>query len=409
MEVQRIARCAGLDVHKDTIVACRRQTFTNTIRNEVESFGTTTAELLRLSEWLSEKEITHVVMESTGVYWRPVWNILHGDFELIVANPEQVKAIRGRKTDVKDAKWLAELLANGQVDASFVPEQPIQDLRLLTRTHKQLTRERVAHVQRIQKVLQTCNIRLDSVLSEIHGVSGMKVLDAIIAGETDPAKLASLVGKVKASREQLVSALHGRVNAAARAVLRLHVDEIRSKEKNLRALESTIDELLIPFAEAVALIETIPGVGHATACVIVAEIGVDMTRFPTPGHLVSWAGLCPEMNESAGKRRSNKLRKGNPWLKTALCQVGWAAVRRKQRSYLHDLFYRVKSRSGPKKSVMAVAASILTSIHAMLTNKTEYHELGFDYRLKLNEQRSIVRHTRALAKLGYSVELSRAA
>jgi transposase len=403
------AYCAGLDVHKDIIVACRRQALNKTARRETESFGTTTAELMRLSEWLADWEITHVVMESTGVYWKPVWNVLGGDFELILVNPQHVKAVPGRKSDVKDAEWLAELLAHGLVRASFIPEPPIQALRDLTRTHKQITRQRVSHVQRIQKHLHACNIRLDSVLSEIHGKSGLRIIRAIVDGETDPAKLASLVGKVKATREQLIAALDGRVTPTTRVLLRTHLDMIAAADQNLAAIEKAIDEALIPFSEAVALLETIPGVGHATACMIVAEIGVDMTRFPSPGHLVSWAGLCPEMNESAGKRRSNKLKKGDPWLKTALCQAALAAQRCKRRGSLHDLYFRVRSRRGAKKAIMAVAASILTSVHAMLTNHAPYHELDHHHRAPKNKQRTVAHLTRRLSELGYQVELRPAA
>lgn len=408
MEVLHVC-CAGLDVHKDTIVACRRQALNNTVQRKIETFGTTTAEVLRLSDWLAEQGTTHVIMESTGVFWKPVWNLLYGDFELVVANPQHVKNVPGRKSDVSDAEWLADLLAHGLVRASFIPDEPIQSLRDLTRTHKQLTRERVSHVQRIQKVLQSRNIRLDSVISDILGKGGTRIVQAIIDGETDPAKLATLAGKVKATPQELKIALHGRVNATTRALLRAHLDMIGAVDRNLEELGRAIDEALLPFAEAVAVIESIPGVGPTTARVILAEIGADMTRFPTPGHLVSWAGLCPEMNESAGKRRSNKLRKGDPWLKTALCQVAWAAVRRKQRSYLHDLYHRVRSRRGVKKAIMAVAASILTSIHAMLTNRVPYNELGHDYQLKRNAQRSLARLTRQINRLGYEVELRAAA
>lgn len=403
------ARCAGLDVHKDLIVACRRKALNKTARRETESFGTTTAELMRLSAWLADWEVTHVVMESTGVYWKPVLNVLGGDFELIVVNPQHVKALPGRKSDVKDAEWLAELLTHGLVRPSFIPEPPIQGLRDLTRTHKQITRQRVSHVQRIQKHLQACNIRLDSVLSDVHGMSGMRIVRAIVDGETDPAKLASLVFRVKASREKLIAALDGRVTPTTRALLRTHLDMIESADKNLAILEKEIDALLVPFSEAVALLETIPGVGHATACTIVAEIGVDMTRFPSPGHLVSWAGLCPGLNESAGKKRSSKLKKGNPWLKPALCQAALAAQRCTRRSQLHDLYFRVRSRRGAKKAVMAVAASILTSIHAMLTNHAPYHELAHQHRAPKNKQRAVAHHTRRLAELGFQVELRPAA
>jgi transposase len=404
------ACCAGLDVHKDLIVACRRRATGKEVHRELAKFGTTTAELLRLSEWLSETGTTHVMMESTGVFWKPVWNVLYGEFELLLANPAHVKNVPGRKSDMKDAEWLSELLAHGLVRPSFVPDPPIQSLRELTRTLRKLVRERVGHVQRIQKTLQSCNIRLDSVLSEIHGKSGMQIVKAIIAGETDPAKLARMVHfKVKATQQELKAALTGRVSDAARKVLRVHVNMIEAADLNIKELERDIDEALAPFADAVAALESIPGVGRTTASVVIAEIGADMTRFPTPGHLVSWAGLCPELNESAGRKRSNKLRKGDPWLKTALCQAAWSSIRCKKQSYLHALYHRIRSRRGAQKAIMAVAASILTSIHAMLTNRVAYHELGHNYHLQMNEQRSVARLTRKLASLGYTVELHRAA
>lgn len=403
------ARCAGLDVHKDTIVACRRQALNHTVRREIETFGTTTAELLRLSEWLNEWDITHVVMESTGVYWRPVWNILGEEFDLIVANPHHVKTVPGRKSDVKDSEWLAELLAHGLVRASFVPEPPIQAVRDLTRTHKQLTRQRVSHVQRIQKTLQSCNIRLDSVLSEIHGKGGMRIIRAIIDGETDPEKLASLAGRVKASKQALMTALHGRVAQHHRILLRTHLEMIEAADHTLEKLEKAIEEAIAPFADAVAKLETIPGIGHATACTIIGEIGADMSRFPTPGHLVSWAGLCPGMNESAGKHRSTRLKKGDPWLKVALCQAAWSAIRCKRQSHLHDLYYRVRARRGAKKAIMAVAASILSSIHAMLTNLVPFRDLGPQRLPVKNRMRKIARLTKSLQDLGVEFTITKAA
>jgi transposase len=401
--------CAGLDVHKDVIVACRRVVRGKEVLKDVESFGSTTRELLRLSSWLEETGTTHVVMESTGVYWKPVWNVLDGHFELILANPKRVKNVPGRKSDVKDAEWLAELLAHGLVEASFVPEMEILELRKLTRTHKQLTRERVQHVQRIQKTLQASNIRLDSAISEILGKSGRRILDAIVAGETDARKLASLARRVKATPEALTCALEGRVSPTDRKLLRTHLCMIDVIDEQLADLEKDIDEALAPFAEAVELLKTIPGIGDGNARTIIAEIGVDMSRFKTPGHLVSWAGMCPRMDESAGKRRSTKLRDGNKWIKTALCQAAWSAVRCKQRGYLHAQFYRLRARRGEKKALMAVGATILTAVHAMLSTGKPYRDLGPDFFERKDEQKTVHKLTKRLASLGYEVELRRAA
>jgi transposase len=402
--------CAGLDVHKDLIVACRRVQTDGGETSEVENFGATTRELLRLSEWLAETGTTHVGMESTGVYWRPVWNILEDHFTLSLVNPEHIKKVKGKKSDKKDAEWIADLLAHGLLPDSFIPDKPIQIVRDLTRTHKQLTRQRSQHTQRIQKILQTCNIKLDSVLSEITGVSGRKILARLISGESDPEKLASLVDRrAKKPRAAFVEALLGKVGDTDRGLIRIHLSLIDSINEHLLTIEAAIDEALRPFAEAVALLETIPGISTGNARTVIAEIGVDMSRFQTAAHLVSWCGLCPRLDESAGKKRSTKLRKGNKWMKTALCQAAWAAVRAKNAGYLRAQFHRIRARSGKRKALMAVAASILTAIHAILTKREPYRDLGSDYFLKFNKQRSAERLTRQLAQLGYQVELRPAA
>lgn len=397
--------CAGLDVHKDKIVACRRFVRGKTAHRDIESFGSTTRELLRLAAWLEETGTTHVVMESTGVYWRPVWNILCDQFELILANPRHVKNVPGRKSDVKDAEWLAQLLAHGLIEPSFVPEPPIAELRALTRTHKQLTRERVQHVQRIQKHLQASNIRLDSVLSDILGKSGRRILDAIVGGQANPRTLAALARGVKATPEQLAEALEGRVSLATRKLIRTHLNLIDALDRSLAELEAEIDEALLPFAEAVELLKTIPGIADGNARTIVAEVGVDMGRFKTPAHLRSWAGMCPRMDESAGKRRSTKIREGNAWLKTALCQAAWAAVRRKQRGYLHAQYRRIRARRGQKKALVAVGATLLTAIHAVLSTRRPFRDLGADFFEHKNTEQVVANHIKQLEKLGFKVEL----
>jgi transposase len=348
-------------------------------------------------------------MEATGVYWKPVWHVLEGLFELVLANAQHVRNVPGRKSDVNDATWLADLLAHGLIRGSFVPPTPIQEMRDLTRTRKQLVREVGQHTQRIQKTLEDANIKLGSVISDITGTSGRAFLGALIAGETDPEKLVELAHpRLKAGRAALVEALRGRVTQHHRFLFRLHLDQIDSLNKAVRDLEARMGEALTPFRGQVEHLKTIPGVSDTVAQVIAAEIGLDMTRFPTAGHLISWAGLCPKMDESAGKRRSTRVRKGAPWLKTTLVTAAWAAARKKT-GYLRTQFVRIKARRGAKKAIMAVAASMLTAAYHMLRNQTPYRDLGadhFDQRAKHEVARRLIKR---LGTLGYSVEVKAAA
>jgi transposase len=403
------ARCAGLDVHKEQVTACLRAAAENKVSREVRSFSTTTTGLLALAEWLGEGECTHVAMEATGVYWKPVWHVLEGLFELVLANAQHVRNVPGRKSDVNDATWLADLLAHGLIRGSFVPPTPIQELRDLTRTRKQLVREVGQHTQRIQKTLEDANIKLGSVISDITGMSGRAFLGALIAGETDPEKLVELAHpRLKAGRAALVEALRGRVTPHHRFLFQLHLDQIDSLNKAVRDLEARMGEALTPFRGQVEHLKTIPGVSDTVAHVIAAEIGMDMTRFPTAGHLISWAGLCPKMDESAGKRRSTRVRKGAPWLKTTLVTAAWGAARKKT-GYLRTQFLRIKARRGAKKAIMAVAASMLTAVYHMLRNQTPYRDLGadhFDQRAKHEVARRLIKR---LGTLGYSVEVKAAA
>lgn len=308
-------RCAGLDVHKDSIVACTRLAQgPPRVEQQVESFGTTTGELERLRAWLSARGVTHVAMEATGVYWKPIWHVLEGAFELVLANATHVKNVPGRKTDVNDATWLADRLAHGLIRASFVPERPVQELRTLTRTRKQLVREKTKHVQRIEKTLQDANRKLSSALSGIMGETGRALLEALIAGESDPEHLVALTSRrLKATPTQLREARRGRITAHHRFLLRLHYDQVRQLESAVAAIDQEVHDALGPQRrDQVQRLTTIPGVGDLVAEVIVSEIGTDMSRFPPPDHLISWAGLCPRNNESAGKRRSTRLRTGAP-------------------------------------------------------------------------------------------------
>lgn len=399
-------RCAGLDVHKETVVACVRIASDGEASASVRTFTTTTAGLIELSEWLEENGCTHVAMEATGVYWKPVWQVLaDSSFELILANAAHVKNVPGRKTDVNDAMWLAELLAHGLVRASFVPEPAIQELRGLLRTRKQLVREKASHVQRVQKTLEEANIKIESVLSDVMGRSGRAIIQALIDGETDPAKLAALAHwKVRASAATLREALRGRIKRHHRFLLQLHMQQIDALDAAVAELDREVDSGLACFRDAVERLSTIPGISQLSAQVIVSEIGTDMSRFATDAHLRSWAGLCPRNDQSAGKRRSTRLRKGAPWLKAMLVQCAWAATRSKG-TYLHAQYLRLRSRRGPKKAICAVAASILTAAYHMLKDGTFYADLGaahFDRRRPETQARRLVKR---LADLGFSVEL----
>ena len=401
-------RCAGLDVHKDTVVACVR-CVSPPQAHEVRRFGTTTNELLALSDWLSSYGCTHVAMEATGVYWKPVWHLLEEHFELVLANAQHIRNVPGRKTDVNDATWIAELLAHGLIRSSFVPPTPIQELRDLTRTRKQLVREISQHSLRIQKVLEDANLKVASVLSDILGQSGRAMLAAILAGQEDPERLADLAkGTARKKRSELVEALRGRTTPHHRSMLKLHLDVITALETALRNVDVALGKALEPIRDCANLLTTIPGVSNIVAQVIVSEIGIDMSRFPTARHLISWAGLCPRNDESAGKRRSTRVRKSGTWLKTTLVTAAWAAVRTKD-SYLRTQFLRIKSRRGPKKAILAVAASMLTATYFMLRDNLEYRDLGANHFDSLHRAKAINRLVRRLQQLGCEVELKHAA
>ena len=402
-------RCAGLDVHKVEVVACARVIEGREVRHEVRRFATTMRGLLELVEWLRGWGCTHVGMESTGVYWKPVWHVLEGEFELILANAAHIRNVPGRKSDVNDATWIADLVAHGLVRSSFVPPAPIQELRDLTRTRRQLVREIVQHKQRIQKVLEDANVKLGSVVSDVLGVSGRRMLRAIIAGEQNPERLAELkTGRLQASVEDLSEALEGKVTVHHRFLLEQHLAMVEHLERTVERFEAQIEAALAPFRDAVERLVTIPGVSETVAHLIVAEIGVDMTRFPTAGHLVSWAGLCPGLNESAGKVMSRRLRKGAPWLKPVLVQAAWGATRKKD-SYLQAQFLRLRARRGPKKAVVAVAASMLVAAYHMLRNHAQYRDLGPHYFLRIDTARKAERLARQIRQLGYEVDIRKAA
>jgi transposase len=367
--------CAGLDVHKRTVVACvRRLAADGTVSSQVRTFYTMTADLLALSDWLAEQGVGQVAMESTGVYWKPVFNLLEGRFEVILVNAHRLKQVPGRKTDVKDAEWIAQLLQYGLLSASFIPPPEIRELRELTRQRTELIRARVAVVNQLQKVLEQCNIKLSSVATDVLGVSGRAMIEAIIAGEDDPKKLAELARRrLRGKIIQLRGALQGRVTEHHRFLLHELMEQIKFLEAAIARFDARIADAMAPFAEASERLQRIPGIGQRVAEVITAEIGVDMTKFPTDGNLSSWAGLCPGNNESAGKRRTGKTTKGSQWLRTTLVQAAWAAAHSKE-TIFSDCYRRWVKRAGKKKAVVAVAHKILRLIWHLLKKRTQYEE-----------------------------------
>jgi transposase len=399
--------CAGLDVHKDSVFACVRRLLANDEAvEEVRCFGTTTAELLRLLDWLLAASVPLIAMESTGVYWKPVFNILEGHVRVLLVNAEHVKQVEGRKTDVKDCAWIAQLLQHGLLRPSFVPERPVRDLRDLTRQRAQLTGERSAAANRIQKVLEDANIKLGSVATDVLGVSGRAMLAGLLEGQDNPEILAEQArGRLRAKIPQLREALRGRVTEHHRFLLRLHLDHLAHLDALMERLTARIAGLLFPppdpsspdpgsgggepslsgqaahapaagsgaLGAAVERLQTVPGISQRTAEVVVAEIGADMRKFPTAGHLASWAGLCPGNDESAGKRRSGKVRRGNRWLKQALVQAAWATSRCK-RGYLPALYRSLARRRGRKRALIAVAHALLVTCYHLLTKGEDYRD-----------------------------------
>jgi transposase len=401
-------RCAGLDVHAGSVTACARIATGPQVAYEHLTVATTTRGLLELAEWLTTHGCTHVGMEATGVYWKPVWHVLEDHFTLVLANAMHIRNVPGRKSDMNDATWIADLLAHGLIRSSFVPPAPIQELRDLTRTRRQLVHEISRHVLRIQKTLEDANLKLTQVMSDVVGVSGRAILHALIDGETDPGRLADLTrGRLKATRAELMDALHGRVTEHHRFMLKLHLDQIDGLDGAVTAIEARIGDALGPFRAAVSLLTTIPGISETTARVLIAEIGTDMTRFPSVGHLISWAGFCPRLDESAGKRRSTRTRQSAPWLKPTLVNAAWAATHKKD-SYLRAQFLRIKSRRGAKKAILAVASSMLTAAYFMLRDGVEYHDLGPRHFEQRDKEQLAKRLLQRLRDLGVAVEVKAA-
>jgi transposase len=399
-------RCAGIDVHKRTAVvsvgwvddAGRRQKQTRT-------FSTMSGDIERLRAWLGELGVTHVAMESTGVYWKPLFNLLEPHVRVVLANAAHVKAVPGRKTDVRDSEWLLDLMQHGLIQGSFIPEAPIRALRDLTRYRTSLIEERTRELNRIQKVLEDANIKLAAVASEVLGASGRAMLEALIAGETDPAVLAGLArGTLRKKHDALVLALDGRVQDHHRFLLRTLLAHVDHLERAIAGLSEEVARRLAPYAAALDLLCTIAGVKRRVAEVVLAEIGPDLGRFADVRHLCSWAAICPGNHESAGKRRGGRTRHGNRWLRGALLQAAWAAIKVKG-GYFGAQFRRIARRRGEKRAALAVAHSILTVIYYVLTRGVPYEDLGADYFDRLRPEQHARYHARRLAELGFNVTL----
>jgi transposase len=395
--------CCGLDVHKKGVTAC--VLWASGRRRQTRAFGTFTRELLELGDWLRACGVTHVAMESTGVYWKPVWNLLEGQFEVLLVNAQHIKAVPGRKTDQKDSEWIADLLQHGLLRASFVPPTPIRELRDLTRYRASLAQEINRIANRIQKVLEDANIKLASVATDTLGASGRAMLEAIIQGEQDSQHLAEMAhGKLRNKIPELQEALQGRVTAHHRFLLRELLDHFYFVESKMQRIEQEVAERLGPFQSEVARLCTIPGVDRVTAWGLLAEIGMSMKQFPDAQHLASWAGLCPGSHESAGKRKSGKIRKGSLWLRRCLCQGAWA-VSTKKNNYLSALYRRLAVRRGSKRATIAVAHKLLVIAYYILRDGTCYNDLGADYFDRLNPEGLRRRLTRRLEGLGFKVTL----
>lgn len=399
-------KCAGLDVHCKFVVACARLTRGSRVGYEESRFETTTRGLMELAAWLETRGIGDVVMEATGVYWKPVWHILQGSQHMTLANAQEVRNVPGRKSDASDARWLADLMAHGLVRASFVPPEPIRELRDLTRTRRQLQQQMVQHENRIAKVLEDANIKLRTVVSNLLGVSGRRMLAAMIAGETDPGRLASLAdGRLKATHEELARALEGRFTRHHAFLVREHLATIDHLAERIANFEREADAVLAPFRRTVDDATLIPGVKRRAASAILAEIGLDMSLFPSHGHLLSWARLVPRLDESAGRRHSTRVKQGGAWLKPLLVQCAWAASRTKN-TYLSRQFASIAARRGPKKAAMAVAGSILTALYYMIRDGVPYRPPEPTLEEGDTKARKAKRLMRQIRSLGFDVQMS---
>jgi len=406
----RVVLCVGcgLDVHKRTVTACLLKIGARGKSvKETRTFKTTTSDLQKLANWLVQNGCRHAAMESTGVYWKPVYNVLEDVCEsVMLVNAQHIKNVPGRKTDVKDSEWIADLLVHGLLTASFVPPKEIRELRELTRYRKKLIQQRGDQCNRIQKLLEACNIKLASVATDVLGVSGREMLDALVAGETDPAVMADMArGRLRQKIPQLTEALEGVISDTQRWLLGEQLDHIAALDEKIVRLDGKIEELMRPFVVLIEKLCEIPGVGRRVAEVILAEIGTNMKQFPTSKHLASWAAMCPGHHESAGKRKSGRTRRGNNWLKTALMEAGWAASHTKDK-YLAAQYRNIARRRGKKRACIAVGHSILTIVYHLLSDsESAYSDLGADYFAIQDKQRLAQKLIRRLSSLGYRIAI----
>jgi len=402
-------RCCGIDVHQASLAVCVSIKEEGKTEKHRLRCGTTTADLLRFADWLHEYKVTHVGMEATGVYWKPVWHVLEGQFELLLANPTQVRALRGRKTDLKDGERIADFLQHGLLQSSFVPPRPIQELRDLTRSRTTLKQEQVRIGNRIRKVLEDANVKLSSVMSDVMGVSGREILRAIAGGEFQAAELAELArGRLRGKIPVLQQAVTGSLNQHHRFLIEqwlAHWDEVGIR---IAKFEKRIEEQMRPFEPAVQSWTSLPGIDRITAWTIVAEMSADMAPFPTAAHAASWAGLCPGQEESAGKRQSGRTRQGNVWLRRALTQAAWGASMRKG-SYFKAFYHRLAARKGKKRAIVAVAHALLITGYILLRAGKRFEDLGDDYFDRLDRERLTRRLVKRLQRLGHQVSLQPAA
>lgn len=404
-----VERSCGLDVHQATVVACLMTgPADGRARRTTRTFGTTTTELEAMRTWLVAEGCTHVGMESSGVYWMPVFAILEGYFELVVGNAAHIKNVPGRKTDVKDAEWIADLVRHGLIRKSFVPPKWQRALRDLTRYRRKLVESETSERNRLMKVLETCNIKLSSVASDVFGVSGRAMLRALIDGNATPAEMAQLArGALRKKTDLLELALRGRLEEHHRFLLRLQLERVERIEADIKGLDAQIDAALEPHRDVLARLVRIPGVDRVVAMTVIAEFGVDMSIFPSARHAAAWAGVCPGNNESAGKRGGQLRRRGNVHLSTALVQAAMCASR-KQGSYFKERFWRLKARRGQKRAAMAVAHSILLAIYELLREPQDFRDLGADYLDRVSKRSTEKRLVRRLQALGYKVTLEAA-
>jgi transposase len=401
-----IERCCGLDVHQASVVACMLiGTPDRKPKKEVRTFGTKTRELMELRDWLRENDCSHVGMEATGVYWKPVHAVIEDDFEVVVGNAHHIKNVPGRKTDVKDSEWIADLLRHGLIAKSFVPPKPIRELRDLLRYRRKLVENRSAERNRLQKLLETANIKLASVASDVFGVSGMAMLKALVRGDATPAEMAQLAKKrLRQKLGELELALEGKLEEHHRFILQMQLARLEQLDEHVGTLDARIDAQLAPYQEQRERLAHIPGVDRVLGAVIIAELGVDMSVFKSPSHLAAWAGVCPGNNESAGKRKKGTARKGNVHLMTALVEAAHAASRKKD-SYFKEKFFRLKARRGYLRAAVAIAHKILKAVYVMLSTGADYRELGAAYLDATDARRVTGNLVRRLQRLGYDVTI----